>query len=157
MVDPTIMATFLLLLRLVDGLEGGGGLFDCVGVEIMALEVAVVGIDVEAAWGVEVMVEEGVLVVLADDVVALDKLIADVVGLVIWRFDNALDIANCLLSHELLHRTGCCPSLSTMLKSLLTNVGGVALAVLRSDNWKWHTHALPLSRGTRMEPDTATD
>lgn len=166
MVAPTVIATFWLLLRPLVVLEGGGEADDCVGGGMMALELVVVEGEVGAVVGVVAVEERGLWAVMAEDVVVLDLipdvltfdvLIDDVMGKVVARFEVSLDAAVFLPSCELVHNTGFCPSFNTMLKSLLMNVGGVALEVRRSDSWKWHTQAFPSSRGTRAEPVVETD
>lgn len=157
MVDPTIIAIFSLLLRPPVELEGEGEVDGCVGIGGMALEVAVG----EDAVGVGVRVEAGeereLGVVVTGGVALLDVLIFDVLGLAVVRFDVALDAAFFPASCDSVHSTGFCPSSSTMLKSLLMNVGAVTLEGLRSDTWKWHVQAFPSSRGTRVEPVAETD
>lgn len=165
MVDPTIIAIFLLLLRPVDvlELEGVGEVDGCVGVGGRALEVAVVVEDeIEAVVGMEKVEEEGKWVVVNGGVVVLEMLLvgvlfADVVGLLVVGIDAALDATLPPPSCVLVHNTGFSPSFSTMLKSLLTNMGAFALEVLRSDTSKWHNQASPSSRGTRAEPVAETD
>lgn len=167
MVDPTMIAIFLLLLRPLVVLEGVGEVDGCVGVATMALELAIVGLavvklevgvllGVEAAGGrvVGVVVTEEVVVL---DVLILDELVPDVVGSAVVGLKVALDEAFPPPSCESVHSTGFCPSLSTILKSLLENVGGVVPEVLRSDTSKWHNQAFPSSRGTRAEPVANTD
>ena len=92
---------------------------------------------------------------MIEDVEVLDVLILDVVGLAIAGLDVAPAVSP--PSWELVHNTGFCPTSSAILKSLLMNVGTVALEVLRSDTSKWQTQALPSSSGTRAEPVAATD
>lgn len=166
MVDPTIIATFWLLLRPLVVLEGVGEVDVCVGVEGMALVLAVVedvrGGVVGGAVGADAIEERGMRVVVTEDVVVLDmlildELILDAVALAVVEFDVALDAAASPPSCEWVHHTGFCPSFRTTLKSLLMNVGGVVLEVLRSDTWKWHVQAFPSSRGTRAEPVAETD
>ncbi len=83
-VDPTIAAIFLLLLRPVDGLEGVGEVDGWVCGGVMALEVVGVG-ETEA-------VEKGrMAVVLTEDTVLLDVLVADVMGLAVAGFAVTLD------------------------------------------------------------------
>lgn len=153
MVDPTIIAIFSLLLRPPVVLEGEGEVDGFVGTGGVALEVAVG----EDAVGVGVRVEAGeereLGVVVTEGVV----LIFDVLGLAVVGFDVALDAAFSPASCDSVHSTGFCPSSSTMLKSLLMNVGAVTLEGLRSDTWKWHVQAFPSSRGTRVEPVAETD
>ncbi|KAL9070981.1 MAG: hypothetical protein Q9161_004481 [Pseudevernia consocians] len=151
------MAIFWLLLRPLVGLEGVGGVDDGVGVEVMALEIAIGEDVVGAVVGVETAERRGMCVVVLEDAEGLDVLNIDAVGLAVVGFDVALVAAVSSPSWELVHRTGFCPTSSTMLKSLLMNVGGVALEVLRSDTSKWHTQAFPSSRGTRAEPVAETD
>ncbi len=149
-VDPTIAAIFLLLLRPVDGLEGVGEVNDWVCGGVMALEVVGVG-ETEA-------VEKGrMAVVLTEDTVLLDVLVADVMGLAVAGFAVTLDAAVPPRPCESVHSMGICPSRSTMLKSLLMNVSGFALKLLKSDTSKWHNQAFPSSRGTRAEPVAETD
>lgn len=157
MVDPTIIAIFLLLLRPLVGLEGVGEVDDCVGVGVVALELAVVEDVVGAVVGVEVAEERGVWVVATENVVVLDVLILDDEGLAAVGLDAALDAAVSPPACELVHNTGLWPTPNTILKSLLMNVGGVALEALRSDTSKWHTQAFSSSRGTRAEPVAGTD
>ena len=157
MVDPTMMAIFWLLLRPLVGLEGVGGIDDGVGVEVMALEIAIGEDVVGAVVGVETAERRGMCVVVLEDAVGLDVLNIDAVGLAVVGFDVALVATVSSPSWELVHSTGFCPTSSTMLNSLLMNVGGVALEVLRSDTSKWHTQAFPSSRGTRAEPVAETD
>ena len=157
MVDPTMMAIFWLLLRPLVGLEGVGGVDDGVGVEVMALEIAIGEDVVGAVVGVETAERRGMCVVVLEDAEGLDVLNIDAVGLAVVGFDVALVAAASSPSWGLVHRTGFCPTSSTMLNSLLMNVGGVALEVLRSDTSKWHTQAFPSSRGTRAEPVAETD
>ena len=159
------MAIFLLLLRpgvVVEGVgevgDGGGGV---VGVEVAGLGdvVGVVGrveavAEVRGMWG---LVVEDVGVGVGVGVGVLDALIRVVVGPAVVGFDVALDAPVSPPSCESVHSTGFCPLFMTMLKSLLMNVGGVALEVLRSDTSKWHTQAFPSSRGTRAEPVAETD
>ena len=94
---------------------------------------------------------------MIEDVGVLDVLILDVVGLAVARLDVAPVAAVSPPSWELVHSTGFCPTSSAILKSLLMNVGIVALEVLRSDTSKWHTQAFPSSSGTRAEPVAETD
>lgn len=157
MVDPTIIAIFLLLLRPLVVLEGVGEADGCVGIGVMALELAIVEDVVGAVVGVEVAEERGVWVVATEDVVVLDVLDLDDVGLAAVGLDVALDAAVSPPACALVHKTGLCPTSNTILKSLLMNVGGVALEALRSDTSKWHTQAFPSSRGTRAEPVAETD
>lgn len=158
MVAPTMVAILLLLLRPLVVLEGVGGGDDCVGGRVMTLDEDEVG----AMAGVEAAEEKGMWIVVVLDVPTADVLIADVpiadvVGLAVAGFDVALDAAFSPSSCEVVHKTEFCPFCSTILKSLLIIVGGVALEVLRSDTWKWHTQAFPSSRGTRAEPVVETD
>ena len=100
----------------------------------------------------------GVRVPVIEDVGAPDVLLIPVViGPAAAGVDVALDAEIRCPFCKFVHNTGFCPSCSTMLKSLLVNVGGVALEVLRSATSKWHTQAFPSSRGTRAEPVADTD
>ena len=87
----------------------------------------------------------------------LDGLVLVVVGPAVVGVDVVLYAEVSPPSCELVHNTGFCPLFITMLKSLLMNVGGVVLEVLRSDTSKWHTQAFPSSRGTKAEPVAETD
>ena len=156
MVDPTIIATFSLLLRPLGVFEGGGEGGGCVCVGVMALELAGVEDEAGVVGGVDAAEGMVVSVVMTEDVVVLDVLVADVVRLVVG-VDAALDAAVPPPPCESVHNTGFCPACSTRLKSLLMNVGGVAPEVPRSDTSKWHTQAFPSSRGTRVEPVADTD
>lgn len=157
MVAPTIMAIFWLLLRPFVVLEGVGWVDDGVGVEAMALEITIGEDVVGAVVDVETAEERGTCVVVTEDAVGLDVLFTDAVGLAVVGFDVALVAAVSSPSCELVHSTGFCPTSSTMLKSLLMNVGGAALEALRSDTSKWHTQAFPSSRGTKAEPAAEMD
>lgn len=77
MIDPTIIAIFLLLLRPLVVLEGVGGVDGCVGVGVVALELAILEDVVGAVVGVEVAEERGVWVVATENVVVLDVLDLD--------------------------------------------------------------------------------
>ena len=157
MVDPTIIATFSLLLRPVGVFEGVGEPAGWVGVGVMALEVSGAEDEAGVVMGVDAAEGRGWSVVMVtEDVVVRDVLIADIVGPVVG-FDAALEAAVPPPSCGSVRNTGCCPACNPMLKSLLMNVGGVALEVPRSDTSKWHTQAFPSSRGTRVEPVGETD
>ena len=157
MVDPSIIAIFLLLLRPFHVLEGAGELDDCVGVGVMTLELATAEGEVEAVMRLEVAGKRATSVVLPKDVLILDMLVADVVWLVVGTFEADFDTKFSPPSCELVQNTGFVPLFITMLKSLLINVGGVALNLLKSDTSKWHTHSFPSSRGTRAEPVAETE
>ena len=157
MVDPTIIATFLLLLRPFDELVVVGELDEYVGVGVRALEPAVVEDEVGTAGELDAAEKRGAWVVVREEVVVLDVLTADVVALVVAGSDAALDAASSPPVCESVHNLGSCPSSTTILKLLLMNVGGVALEALRSDTSKWHTQAFPSLRGTRCEPLAETD
>lgn len=131
-----------------------GEVDDCVGVGMMALELAIVEDVVGAVAEVGAAEERGTW---PRDVVVLDVLLLDVMGLAVVELGIARDVAFSPPSCELVHSTGFFPSSSTILKSLLTNVGGVAPKVLRSDTSKWHTQAFPSSRGTRADPVAETE
>lgn len=154
MVEPTMMATFWLLLRPggeVGALEGVDEDLDGDG-DVDAGIGAVVG-----GEGEDVEVEVGdVGVVVVGDEVGLDERMLDVVESVV-EFAVAPDAAVPPLDFESVHKTGFCPLFRTMLKSLLMNVGGSALESWRSDTWKWHVQAFPSSRGTRDEPVAGID
>lgn len=138
-------------------LKGVAEVGDCAGVEVTALELAIAEGDVGAVARVETAEERARLVVLIEDVVMLEILVVDVVGLVVGMFEAKLVIPFSLPSCKLVQNTGFVPSFSTMLKSLLRKVGGAAPDLLRSDTSKWHTHSFPSSRGTRAEPVADTD
>ena len=91
MVDPTIIATFLLLLRPFDVLVVVGGLDECVGVGVRALEPAVVEDEVEPVGKADAAEKRGAWVVVTEEVVVLDVLTADIVELVVAGSDAALD------------------------------------------------------------------
>ena len=88
MVDPTIIATRSLLLRPLVALEGVGEVEACVGVRVVAVEVAVLGDVVGVVVGIGiaegrrvgvVVIEEGEVL----DVLVLDGLVPNVVGLAV--------------------------------------------------------------------------
>ena len=163
MVEPTIIATFLLLLRPLEGLKGAEEVVDdCLGVGVVVPKLGVEAYEVGAVAGAELAEEIGMLVVLTDDAVVLDMLfidevLANAVGPSAVGCDAVLDTGVSPPCCESVHSTGFCPSCITMLKSLLMKVGGVALEVTRSDTWKWQTQAFPSSRGTRIEPVAETE
>ena len=155
-VDPTVIATLLLLLRPLDGREGVGEESDGVGVGGGALEFVVEEGEGGKVVGVDAAEARGVGVAEVGDVVVFDVLVADVVGL-IMGFDAALDAAVPPSSGGSVHNKGFCPLYTTRLKSLLMNMSGVALEVPRSDTLKWHTQVFPSSRETRAEPVAGID
>lgn len=142
------MAVFWLLLRPVVVVDAVGEVGDGFGVG---------GDVVVGVSGVEVVEVVGMWGLVVEDVGALDALVPVVGGPAVVGVDDAVDTALSPPSCELVHKTGFCPLLTTMLKSLLMKVGGVALEVRRSVTSKWHTQAFPSSRGTRAEPVADTE
>ena len=127
MMDPMIMATFLLLLRPLVALEGGGG--------AVALVFVVVGDAGGAVVRLDDAVERGMWVEETEEAVVFEVLFLGVVALA-EGVDGTPDAVDPPSFCGLVHSTGFCPSWSTMLKSLLANVGGALLVVLRSETSK---------------------
>lgn len=137
--------------------EGVGEPAGWVGVGVMALEVS--GVEDEAGVVIGVDAAEGTgwsVVMVTEDVVVPDVLITDIVGPIIGS-NTALKATVPPPTCGSVQNTGCGPACNTTLKSLLMNVGGVALEVPRSDTSKWHTQAFPSSRGRKVEPVGETD
>lgn len=111
-----------------------------VGVGVMALKVSGAEDEAGVVMGVDAAEGRGwSAVMVTEDVVVRDVLIADIVGPVVGS-DAALEAAVPPPSCGSVRNTGCGPACDTMLKSLLMNVGGVALEVPGSDTSKWHTY-----------------